>query len=94
MTKRRSADKYPLVLYGRSAARYRSKSFMISIAMLGLWFITYTTEFLPRLAPLNRWMLAGGLVAAFLFVSVVTTVRSLGSYCLTSDGGNTARLPK
>jgi hypothetical protein len=64
MTKRRSAEKFPLALYGRSAARYRSKSFMISIAMLGLWFITYTTEFLPRLAPLNRWMLAGGLVAA------------------------------
>ena len=40
MAKRRSGDKFPLALYGRSAARYRSKSFVISIAMLGLWFLT------------------------------------------------------
>ncbi len=64
MTKRIKGDKFPLALYGRSAARYRTKSFAISIAMLGLWFLTYSTEFLPRLAPHNRWLLAGGLVAA------------------------------
>ena len=34
------------------------------------------------------------LAAAFLFVGIATTVRSLGTYCLTSDGGNTARLPE
>lgn len=64
MSKRRRGDKFPLALYERSAARYRSKSFAISIAMLGLWFLAYTTDFLPRLTPLNRWLLAGGLVAA------------------------------
>ena len=39
-------------------------------------------------------LIAGILVVAFLFVSIVTTVRSLGSYCLTSDGGDTTHLPK
>lgn len=39
-------------------------------------------------------VVAGALVIAFLFVSVVTTVRSLGSYCLTSNGGDTTTLPK
>ena len=39
-------------------------------------------------------LVASALVVAFLFVTVVTTVRSLGAYCLTSDGGDTRRLPK
>lgn len=39
-------------------------------------------------------VVVGALVVAFLFVSIVTTVRSLGSYCLTSDGGDTTHFPK
>lgn len=42
---------------------------------------------------MKRWI-ALFLVLAFVVVSTVTTVISLGSYCLTSDGGNTTALPK
>lgn len=37
-------------------------------------------------------LLAGGLVVIFLGVVVVTTGVSLGTYCLTSDGGDQREL--
>ena len=72
MAKRKLKRKFRLLLYERSAARYRSKSLIIAVSMIGLWFISYSTNYLPRLVPLNRWLLAGGLVAAlyWLYVSL------------------------
>jgi hypothetical protein len=36
---------------------------------------------------------AAAVVVIFAVVATVTTVVSVGRYCLTSDGGNTAALP-
>ncbi len=33
------------------------------------------------------------IVVVFAAVVVTTTIRSVGRYCLTSDGGNTRELP-
>ncbi|GJM45327.1 MAG: hypothetical protein DHS20C21_21690 [Gemmatimonadota bacterium] len=38
-------------------------------------------------------VVAAAIVAAFVFVTTVTTVISVGKYCLTSNGANTATLP-
>lgn len=40
-----------------------------------------------------RRLLAIVLVVALLVVSVVTTVITLGDYCLTTDGGDVRELP-
>jgi hypothetical protein len=37
-------------------------------------------------------VLAGLILAVFFTVGVVTTVRSLGAYCLTTDAANTTAL--
>jgi len=42
--------------------------------------------------PLVRW-LAAAVLGAFAAVGTATTVSSLGRYCLTSHGANTAALP-
>ncbi len=39
-------------------------------------------------------VVATALLAVFMLVVTVTTVVSLGSYCLTSDGANTSGLPQ
>ena len=36
---------------------------------------------------------AAAIVLVFALVATVTTVVSVGRYCITSDGGNTAALP-
>lgn len=38
-------------------------------------------------------VVATAVLAVFILVVTVTTVVSLGSYCLTSDGANTSGLP-
>jgi hypothetical protein len=39
-------------------------------------------------------VVATAMVAVFALVVTVTTVVSLGAYCLTSDGSNTSGLPQ
>jgi len=46
-----------------------------------------------RHIPLPLRILAAALALVFAFVVVTTTVVSVGSYCLTSDGGDTRMLP-
>jgi hypothetical protein len=41
----------------------------------------------------SQRLLAGAFVALFLLVTVVTTVLSLGRYCLTTDAADTRALP-
>jgi len=36
---------------------------------------------------------AAAVIVVFALVATVTTVVSVGRYCITSDGGNTADLP-
>ena len=47
----------------------------------------------PRRYPAAQRLLAGALLGAFLGVVTVTTVLSLGTYCLTTDSANTQALP-
>lgn len=42
----------------------------------------------PRRYPRGLRLLAAMVLAGFLFVTVVSTVVSLGRYCLTSHAGN------
>lgn len=37
---------------------------------------------------------AAAVAVVFALVATVTTVVSIGRYCITSDGGNTAALPR
>ncbi len=43
---------------------------------------------------LRARVVATAVLAVFMLVVTVTTVVSLGSYCLTSDGSNTSGLPQ
>ena len=43
---------------------------------------------------LTARMVATAVIIVFTLVVTVTTVVSLGSYCLTSDGSNTSGLPQ
>jgi hypothetical protein len=47
----------------------------------------------PRRVPPVVRVAAALLIALFGFVVVTTTVVSVGSYCLTSDGGDVRELP-
>ncbi len=38
-------------------------------------------------------IVAGAVVVAFAFVTTITTIISVGKYCLTSDGADTSSLP-
>ena len=44
--------------------------------------------------PMVQRIVAALMLGVFLLVVVTTSVVSLGRYCLTSDGGNTATLPQ
>jgi len=46
----------------------------------------------PRRAPLSLRVLAAVLIVLFGFTVISTSVVSVGSYCLTSDGGDTRNL--
>ena len=43
---------------------------------------------------LTARVVATAVIVVFALVATVTTVVSLGSYCLTSDGSNASRLPQ
>lgn len=47
----------------------------------------------PRRFPRPVRALALALLAVFLLATVATSVVSLGTYCLTTDGGDTRALP-
>jgi hypothetical protein len=47
-----------------------------------------------RCHSLTARAVATAVLAVFILVVTVTTVVSLGSYCLTSDGSNTSGLPQ
>ena len=48
----------------------------------------------PRRVPLMARVLAAVLVVLFGFAVISTSVVSIGAYCLTSDGGDTRKLPR
>ncbi|MFQ5848547.1 MAG: hypothetical protein ACE5IQ_12865 [Candidatus Methylomirabilales bacterium] len=58
------------------------------------------TEILPGFQARRRRyactarVVATAVLAVFVLVATVTTVISLGSYCLTSDGSNASGLPQ
>ncbi len=64
--------KYPLLLYRHVVQLYRRQALLLALGLLGLWVLNLTP--LVRWMPAGgeRWLLAGGLVAAayWLFISI------------------------
>ncbi len=68
MAPRTDGDRFRLLVYREAIGRYRFPAFLLTVLLIGLWYV------LPRLRPAwppietAPWMLVGGLASAALFL--------------------------
>ena len=73
MAKPDRGGRFPLLLYRRLIARYRTPTFLLAVLQLGLWYpVSAGWLDWPR-PPDDAWLLAGGAVSLAVYLIVLVT---------------------
>jgi extradiol dioxygenase family protein len=73
MAKPAQGGRFPLLLYRRLIARFRTPTFLLAVLQLGLWYpVSIGWLAWPR-PPADAWLLAGGAVSLAVYLIVLVT---------------------